>query len=282
MNTVKKVLVAMGLSFAAHGVAQAAGPIIPAWNYTLTSVWTSAIFTNGPAIIPEVNAPPNTSTDPLLLSWGVPAPPNTTQSSLGITNSPANSIVNTFIGGGTAPPAFIAPGTNLTHTNRPIFAPSLTEATLQASLTLTNPNPPPAGPGSLPTLIFNIAFTETLNVPPCAATSLPGNPCNDIFVLTNNPFQNQSFVLDGNTYSVNIFPTTANVLSVLENSACAATGRPNGCVGFTTPENATTDLPFGFTVSTEPLSPPVPEPGSLALMGLALMGLAASRKRKNV
>lgn len=284
MNTIKKVLVAMGLVFAAQGVAQA-GPIVTSWNYTLTGEWTTATYTNGTGT-PGGFQPAATTTTSSLLSWGVPASTEG-QSSLSIHNPDANSVVNTFIGAAfppLPPPAFIAEGSTLTHTNHPIFAPTLLATTLKATLALTTLTPPPGGtpaPGLNP-LVFNIGFVETTNATPCASTSPAGNPCNDIFVLTSQTFQDQQFTLDGNTYFVNVFPTSANALSKLTDAECAAAGQPAGCIGFTTQENAVTNLPFGFTVTTEPIIPPdVPEPGSLALMGLGLMGFAAaSRKRK--
>ena len=112
MSTIKKVLVAMSVVFAAHGVVQAA-PLLPpvtTWEYTLTSEWISATFTNlpGGVVIPNgtnvpFNPSTNTSVSSKLISWGIPFPPNTLQSSLGVTDSPANSQVSTFFGGGTPP-----------------------------------------------------------------------------------------------------------------------------------------------------------------------------------
>ena len=94
---------------------------------------------------------------------------------------------------------------------------------------------------------------------------------------------NSSFDYDDgtglSTYYVNIFPTTGGVLSVLENSACAAAGQANGCIGFSTPEGQSTTLAFGSTISTEPLQ--VPEPGMLALLGLGMMGLFVWRRRQD-
>lgn len=291
MNTIKKVLVAMSVVFAAHGVAQAAPlyPPVTTWEYTLTSEWINATFTNlpgGVAIPSGTNVPfnpsTNTSVSSKLISWGDPFPPNILQSSLGVTDSPAKSQVNTFFGGGTPPaiPPFLAIGTTLTHSNFPILEPFLTSTVLQSKLTLNNLFTPPTGPGSLPDLFFNIAFTETLNEAPCDATSPSGNPCNDIWVLKNQPFQNASFILDDRTYFVNLFPTTQNVLSVLEPAACIAAGQAAGCIGFTTPELAQTNLQFGFTISTEPIGDQVPEPGMLALIGLGLMGFAAAKRKK--
>ena len=128
---------------------------------------------------------------------------------------------------------------------------------------------------------FSIAFTETSNAIPCAADSPPGNPCNDIFVLTGG-LLNQTFDYDDgsglSTYFVNIFPTTGGVLSILDDSACLAANQLAGCLGFTTVEGQNTTLAFGFTISTEPLQ--IPEPGILALLGLGLIGLFSLRRRQ--
>jgi hypothetical protein len=275
MNTIKKVLVAMGLVLAAQGVAQAA-PIVPTFNYTLSSAWTSATYTNGIGT-PGGATPAFTTTTSTLLSWGIPAT-GAGQSSLDLAN-PAPGTVTTYTGAVLPPPpAFIAPANILTHTNHPIFAPTLLGATLSSTLTLTNPNTPPVGPGQLPTLTFDITFKETTNAEPCVSSS-PGNPCNDIFALVGTPNLAQSFLLDGNTYFVNVFPIGAT-LTGLTAAECAEAGQPAGCLGFITAEDAITNLPFGFTVSAVG-GETVPEPGSLALMGLGLMGFAAaSRKRK--
>ncbi len=281
MNIIKKVLVAMGLVIAAQGVAQAA--LITSWNYTLNTQFTSATYINGAtttAPVPSVNIPPGTSTTALLLSWGIP---NSAagQSSLGISNPAAGTIATT-----TDPAApFVAPGSILTHNNRPIFAPYLTAMHMQATLTLTTLTPPPVGipaPGLVP-LTFDVAFVETpnnTNAGPCAVASSP-TPCNDIFALVGTPNLNQTFTLDGILYTVRVFPAVAGVLNTLPDAVCVAAGQPIGCTGFTTPENAATNLPFAFTVSATQDVEPVPEPGSLALMGLGLMGFAAARRKRN-
>jgi len=163
----------------------------------------------------------------------------------------------------------------LTHTNNPITGSTLTSAQLTVSINLT-PLDPAGSDFDLDPIAYNIAFAETPNETPCAVVGSP-TPCNDIFVLLGG-FLNDSFDLDGITYFVNAFPTEGGSLSVLGNSACAAAGQANGCFGFTTPEGAATSLAFGLTISSEQLE--VPEPGSVALIGLALAGLAAARRRR--
>lgn len=270
MKFTKKPLLVLGLGLLLHAVSQAA--IVSDWSYTEFSTWTSQTIEGGTPSVPA---------DTTTLSWGTSTGQG--QSGLVISN-PAPGLVTTYVGAGLPPLAYAAPGSGITHQNRPITGNSLTASTLQSTLTLS-PHTPATGtgdPGPSP-INLNIAFLETSNSGTCDVTGSP-TPCNDIFVLLT-PLQNQSFFWDtdgagvdpAQEYFVNIFPSNG-VLTGLEASACnAVPGVSAPCTGFSTPEGADTLLSFAFTVSTEPLS--IPEPGSLALAGIALFGIVASRRR---
>ena len=239
---------------------------VTTWNVAVTGIWTDyAPDVSGIAI----------SGGGTLLSWGTQSV-NTPlgKSSLKITN-PAATSIDTYFGGGEPPPEFIAPSIQLTHNNQPITRPFLTQAEVTVGVTLT-PETPPAPGFDLPDIEYNISFKETPNTLPCAVLTSP-TPCNDIFVLIGG-FLNESFDYNGFTYFVNAFPTDGGSLGTLDPAVCAAAGEASGCIGFTTPERASTNLAFGLTISSERLE--VPEPGSLALLGLGLAGLAAATRRK--
>ena len=260
-----------GVAAALLMVSAPASATVTTWDYSVTSLFTFATYTGAGsgAINPGVAS----------LSWG-----NSTgagQSSLVVGNSPAVGQVDTYLGN--APPAappYLGFSTSLTHNNHPITGNTLTSAVLTNNVLLDPfvPDNPALAPFQF---VFAISFTETPNSGQCAVSGSP-TPCNDIFVL-NSGLLNSSFDYDDgtglSTYYVNIFPTTGGVLSVLEDSACLAAGAALNCIGFSTAENQSTTLAFGFTISSQPLD--IPEPGMLALLGLGLMGLFFWRRRHN-
>lgn len=259
-----RALAAAVIAFGSFTAANAA--IVTTWDYSIASYWSGY----APAGV-------TLSSDHKTLTWGEGI--GFGQSSLVITD-PLNGSVDTIIGGGMPTPANIAEGLTLSHINHPIsLVSALTSAELTSQLTLvaTAPAGTEGGPGGLDPVSFNIKFSETPNVEPCAAPSPAGNPCNDIFVLTSG-LLNASFTYLGQNYFVNIFPLIDGALSVLSNAECAAAGAANGCIGLTTIENEISLLPFGVTISTQPLQ--VPEPNVLALLGIGLFAAGALRTRR--
>lgn len=274
-STSRTTLVAGLLASAAlfAGSAQAA---VVTWNYNILTGFTQSTIGGS-----TVNyADPGVAS----LSWGTST--GSGQSSLVVNNPVSAGGVDTFIGGGSPPqaPPYLGFSASLTHNNNPITGDSLSSAILRNEVTLTPTNP--AG-GALPAQVvpFTISFAETTNGGTCAVATSP-TPCNDIFVLTSG-LLNQQFQYDAGdgdgllTYFVNIFPVIGGVLSTLPDNVCAAAGAPDNCVGFTTPENQSTTLAFGFTISTERITN-VPEPGLLALLGIGLIGVAFTRRQAQV
>jgi hypothetical protein len=136
-------------------------------------------------------------------------------------------------------------------------------------------------PTTLPDLLFNIRFLETVNAAPCIVSS--PTPCDDIFVVdvaaagfnSADYSFNQNFLYGGDTYNAKIFLTG---LQLLTNAESQIVGAANGCTGFTTLENAVNTFSTSLQITSRPFY--VPEPCMPALLGLGPFTMIAIGRRR--
>ncbi|RCW73791.1 THxN family PEP-CTERM protein [Pseudorhodoferax soli] len=260
----------MSFSFAKLGVAAAAFAAVSAASAAQVTQWdfqVDSAFDVGATTYAPGRATSDGMAGPQEISWGVTGGSvGVNRSALRISNTP-NSGVLTTDGASMMANTY----THINNGNIGGNSVSLRSTQIDAQLQLR-----PTGSG-LPfqgfTAPYTINFSETPNeAGTCAAVSAV--PCDDIFVISGS--LNAEFVYDGFQYFVSFF--AAPDLATLDPEVCAAAGAGTGCMGFTTQEFQTTNVNFNLVITSEAIQ--VPEPGSLALLGLGLVGVAVLRRRK--
>lgn len=276
MNTaLKRTLLSSLVVPFALGVQSVNAAEITEWGYNVDNTFAKAQFngggSGGTAVVEDHN-----------LSWG-----STDLTDTGDRSSVAIDDVSDsgglFTNGG-----YVNGGT-FTHTNNIISASyaTLTSFDLISSLTLSAVKPDTGDVEMLDDLTFETSFIETQNnASTCFAGSSP-KACDDIFTIDNLAelggtenvdgwfeIASPSFTIDD--YSYTVFLELQSLFALDE--ACAVADAPDSCIGLLTVEGQENAFQTRFRIASSPVS--VPEPGTLALMGLGIAGFALSRKKK--
>jgi hypothetical protein len=256
-----------------------AGVLITDWTYTVKSEFVAGSATWAGSGTNGANpATPNPNTDftasASLLTWGQKTGTYTTlnggRSALQI--NPAEKSGDIFTNGG-----LVDANTYIHYNNSGLGANSVTLQTVQIKATL---NLYSATLDKFFETTYFVNFKEVPNTSAgCPSAAADGNnPCSDIFVIDGS--LGEAFSYDGFEYSFGFgIKDPLSILAATPEQCLYANAVAGAdCLGVSTKENAVTPVTFQFALLATPSE--VPEPGSIALLGAGLLGLAGIRRRQ--